>query len=83
MDEQPSLFLFIGMAVFMTIVAVYVGSNVPLDETLQSQLLAYFSAFAIAQTMVTYVMIRQWLDYAESNWIEPNKKETTSPTSDD
>ncbi|MFC7134569.1 MULTISPECIES: hypothetical protein [Salinibaculum] len=83
MDEQPSLFLFIGMAVFMTIVAVYVGSNVPLGDSLHAQLLAYLSAFAIAQTMVTYVMIRQWLDYAESNWIELNNKETTSPTSDD
>jgi hypothetical protein len=62
MDRQPSLPQFIGIAVFMTVAAVFVAGNVPLGESFQSRLLAYLSIFAVAQTTVTYLMIQRWLE---------------------
>lgn len=70
MGTQPSLLHFIGIAVFATIVAVLVAGNSPYVESFQSRLLAYLSVFAVAQTIVTYLMIRRWLAYAERNGIE-------------
>lgn len=70
MTRQPSLPIFIGIAIFMTVVAVLVAGNIPLGESFQSRLLAYLSVFAAAQTTVTYVMTQRWLEYAENNSTE-------------
>lgn len=83
MDRQPSLLQFIGIAVFMTIVAVFVAGNFTLGETFQSRLLVYLSVFAVGQTTVTYLMIQRWLESAESNGIDSHQNETTnSPPGD-
>lgn len=83
MDRQPSLPQFIGIAVFVTVVAVFVAGNVPLGESFQSRLLVYLSVFAVAQTTVTYLIIQRWLEYAESNGIEPRQEGTTNSTQGD
>ncbi|MEF8757632.1 MAG: hypothetical protein V5A33_05305 [Halobacteriales archaeon] len=78
MDRQPSLLQFIGIAVFTTVVAVFVAGNVPLVESFQSRMLAYLSVFAVAQTTVTYLMIQRWVEYAERNGVEPHREESTN-----
>ena len=83
MDRQPSLLQFIGIAVFMTVAAVFVAGNIQLGESFQSRLLVYLSVFTVAQTTVTYLMIQRWLEYAESNGTGPRQEETTNSTPGD
>jgi len=80
MDSQPSLLQFIGIAIFMTVIAIFVARNVPLGGSFQSRMLAYLSVFAAAQTAVTYLMIQRWLEYVKSNGTESRQEGTSNST---
>ncbi len=70
MTRQFSFPLYVGIAAFLTIIAVFVGHNV-VDfvgvESRRDTLLVFLVAFSVAQTTVTYLMVSGHTDNDEDS----------------
>lgn len=74
MSTKPSLPQHVGLGLFLTVLALFLTYGRSRGTTVSLEFLGFVLAFSAVHTSIAYLMIRQWVAYA-------NREDTTSRTS--
>lgn len=74
MSTKPSLPQYVGLGLFLTVLAVFLTYGRARGTSVSLEFLGFALAFSAIHTSIAYVMIQRWVAYA-------NRENTTSRAS--
>jgi hypothetical protein len=78
MAPKPSLIQYVGVAAFLTVLAVFVMYGSARGESISWRFLGFVLAFSVIHVSVAYLMIREWVEYSIDRMEAPARSSSTA-----